>query len=223
VNLRIDGMNLRIALSDDHPVVRAGVRALLESASAFNENWRVVAEAANADELLTLLASTPVDLLITDFSMPGSRAGDGLSLLGQIKRRHPQLPVIVLTMIGNVPVLRSIADAGVKGLLDKAAAGTELPQAVRAVMQGRHYYGEALRQMLDSVRSGGERDEAALSPREAEVLRLFAAGSSVSEIAAQLHRSKQTISRQKTDAMTKLGLKNDLEIYDYARSKGLLS
>ncbi|MBT2744960.1 response regulator [Lysobacter sp. ISL-42] len=216
-------MSLRIALSDDHPVVRAGVRALLESASALNENWRVVAEAANADELLTLLASTPVDLLITDFSMPGSRAGDGLSLLGQIQRRHPQLPVIVLTMISNVPVLRSIADAGVKGLLDKAAAGTELPQAVRAVMQGRLYYGEALRPMLDSVRSGGERDEAALSPREAEVLRLFAAGSSVSEIAAHLHRSKQTISRQKTDAMTKLGLKNDLEIYDYARSKGLLS
>ncbi|MGH8081675.1 MAG: response regulator, partial [Lysobacter sp.] len=161
-------MSLRIALSDDHPVVRAGVRALLESASALSDDWQVVAESANADELLKLLAETPVDLLITDFSMPGSRSGDGLSLLGQIRRRHPQLPVIVLTMIGNVPVLRSIVDTGVKGLVDKAAAGTELPLAVRAVAQGRSYYGEALRPMLEGAR-GGDGDDALLSPREAEV------------------------------------------------------
>ncbi|MGO1068943.1 response regulator [Lysobacter sp. CA199] len=217
-------MSLRIALSDDHPVVRAGVRALLESACGPSEAWQVVAEAANGDELLSLLAVTPVDLLITDFSMPGSRGGDGLTLLGQIRRRHPQLPVIVLTMIGNVPVLRAIVDAGVNGLLDKAAAATELPQAVRTVAHGRTYYGEALRGLLDlDGRQAGERGQLALSPRETDVLRLFAAGHSVSQIAAQLHRSKQTISRQKTDAMLKLGLKNDLEIYGYARSQGLLS
>ncbi|MBW8808381.1 MAG: response regulator [Lysobacter sp.] len=214
-------MSLRIALSDDHPVVRAGVRALLETASGLNEDWKVVAEAANADELLNLLAETPLNLLITDFSMPGSRAGDGLTLIGMIRRRYPNLPVIVLTMISNVPVLRAIADAGVRGLLDKAAAATELPNVVRSVMQGREYYGEALRGALES---NGEREEhLALSPRETEVLRLFVAGNSVSEIAAKLHRSKQTISRQKTDAMNKLGLKNDLEIYDYARSMGLVS
>src|SRR5688572_27080810 len=146
-------MSLRIALSDDHPVVRAGVRALLETASGLNEDWKVVAEAANADELLNLLAQTQLDLLITDFSMPGSRAGDGLTLIGMIRRRYPDLPVIVLTMISNVPVLRAIADAGVRGLLDKAAAATELPNVVRSVMQGREYYGEALRGVLEG--SGG--------------------------------------------------------------------
>jgi two-component system capsular synthesis response regulator RcsB len=217
-------MSLRIALSDDHPVVRVGVRALLESPPGLGEAWQVVAEADNGDALLNLLAATEVDLLITDFSMPGSRGGDGLAMLGQIRRRYPQLPVIVLTMIGNVPVLRSIIEAGVEGLLDKAAAVAELPQAVRAVSQGRSYYGEALRSLLDSDgRLSGERDPLALSPRETEVLRLFVAGFGVSQIAAQLHRSKQTISRQKTDAMVKLGLKNDLEIYDYARSQGLPS
>lgn len=214
-------MSLRIVLSDDHPVVRAGVRSLLETAAGLNDNWTVVAEAANADELLSLLAQTPLDLLITDFSMPGSRSGDGLTLIGQIRRRYPDLPVIVLTMISNVPVLRAIADAGVRGLLDKAAAAAELPHVVRMVMQGREYYGEALRSALAGA--DGERDEQVLSPREAEVLRMFVAGNSVSQIAAQLHRSKQTISRQKTDAMNKLGLRNDLEIYDYARSMGLIS
>ncbi|QWP79439.1 response regulator transcription factor [Lysobacter sp. K5869] len=212
---------MRIALSDDHPVVRAGVRALLESAAAPGETWTVAAEAGGADELLELLAATPLDLVITDFSMPGSRVGDGLSLLGQIRRRRPQLPVIVLTMIGNAPVLRSIADAGVAGLLDKAAAAAELGEAVRTVMQGDRYFGLALRGLLQpgagAARGGG------LSPREAEVLRLFAAGLGVSQIAAHLHRSKQTISRQKTDAMGKLGLKSDREIYDYARNEGLLS
>lgn len=211
---------LRIALSDDHPVVRAGVRALLEAGGG--GAWTVAAEAAGADELLGLLAVTPLDLLITDFSMPGSRAGDGLTLLGLIRRRHPQLPVIVLTMIGNPPMLRSIADTGVAGLLDKAAAATELAQAVSAVAQGQRYYGRALAAVLDPAAALARAGQA-LSPREAEVLRLFVAGFGVSQIAAQLHRSKQTISRQKTDAMAKLGLRNDREIYEYARSEGLLS
>ncbi|BAV97892.1 response regulator transcription factor [Lysobacter enzymogenes] len=213
---------LRIALSDDHPVVRAGVRALLESAAAPDEAWSVDGEASGADELLGLLAATPLDLLITDFSMPGSRAGDGLTLLGQIRRRHPQLPVIVLTMIGNAPVLRSIAEAGVAGLLDKAAAAAELGEAVRTVAQGGRYIGLGLRGLVDTC-TGAVRAGGALSPREAEVLRLFAAGHSVSQIAAHLHRSKQTISRQKTDAMAKLGLRSDREIYEYARTEGLLS
>lgn len=223
----IDEMSLRIALSDDHPVVRAGVRAVLErarleSATGGSERWQVVAEATNPDELIDLLACTELDLLITDFSMPGdSRAGDGLILLGQIRRRYPELPVIVLTMISNLPVLRAIVETGVRGLLDKAAAASELAQAVQEVMQGRPYLGEALRAALENI--GDERDEVSLSPRETEVLRLFVAGHSVSEIAAKLHRSKQTISRQKTDAMAKLGLKNDLDIYEYARSKGLTS
>lgn len=211
---------LRIALSDDHPVVRAGVRALLESAAP-GQGWTVAGEAAGADELLALLASAPPDLLITDFSMPGSRAGDGLTLLGQIRRRHPSLPVIVLTMIGNPPMLRSIAETGVAGLLDKAAAAAELAEAVRTVAQGGRYYGAAVRERLESAAPA--RGVAALSPREAEVLRLFVAGRSVSQIAAQLHRSKQTISRQKTDAMVKLGLGSDREIYEYARATGLLS
>lgn len=214
-------MSLRIALSDDHPVVRAGVRSLLENASGHDEDWSVVAEADNADELLSVLAHTPLDLLITDFSMPGSRSGDGLTLIGQIRRRYPDLPVIVLTMVSNLPVLRAIADAGVRGLVLKAAAADELPQVVRRVMQGCDSCGEALRGLLDG--QAGERDEPLLSPREVEVLRLFVAGNSVSQIAARLHRSKQTISRQKTDAMDKLGLNNDLEIYDYARSMGLIS
>lgn len=212
---------LRIGLSDDHPVVRAGVRALLESAAANGEVWSVDAEAAGADELLGMLAATPLDLLITDFSMPGSRAGDGLTLLGQIRRRHPELPVIVLTMIGNAQVLRSIADAGVAGLLDKAGAAVELGEAVRTVAHGGRYLGQGLRGLLEPV-AGAARGGAALSPRESEVLRLFATGHSVSQIAAHLHRSKQTISRQKTDAMSKLGLKSDREIYEYARTGGLL-
>lgn len=212
---------LRIVLSDDHPVVRAGVRALLDAAGG--RAWTVAAEAANADELLDLLATAPLpDLLITDFSMPGSRAGDGLTLLGLIRRRYPQLPVIVLTMIGNVPMLRSIADTGVAGLLDKAAAAAELGQAVRTVAQGQRYIGQALGGLVDAAATPA-RGGPALSPREAEVLRLFVAGNSVSQIAAQLHRSKQTISRQKTDAMGKLGLRNDREIYEYARNEGLLS
>jgi two-component system capsular synthesis response regulator RcsB len=210
---------LRVILADDHPVVRGGVRALLEQAGGIG----IGAEAATAGELFAALARGDGDLVLTDFSMPGGDAADGLSMLGRLHAHWPELPVVVLTMAGNGSVLRAILDTGVLGLLNKSDALDELAPAIHAAAHGRRYLGGGIRAVLEA--SGLHRDtggEAMLSRRETEVLRLFASGLTVSQIARRLNRSVKTISRQKTDAMAKLGLHSDLEIYAYARQHDLL-
>lgn len=208
-------MSTRVIIADDHPMIRVGVRLLLERNGA-----TVVAEASSSDTLLSALGETRCDLLITDFSMPDGEAADGLALLERIRRGHTDLPVIVLTMIRNLGVLNNILDTGIRGLVDKAAGLNELNLAVQAVIHGRKYISTTFRQALDEATAGAP---ARLSAREAEVLRLFASGLTVSGIAERVSRSVKTISRQKVNAMTKLGLKSDLDIYTYAREHGLIS
>src|SRR5262245_36782504 len=130
-----DRIQKRVVLADDHPIIRAGVRMLLES----GEDATVVAEAESPDALLKVLSETPADLLITDFSMPGGNEADGLALLQRIRRTYPDLPIIVLTMVANVGVIGSILAIGVRGLIDKAAGIAEVSLAIRAVGQGRDH------------------------------------------------------------------------------------
>ncbi|MGO4396162.1 response regulator [Variovorax sp. M-6] len=213
-------MTLRVILADDHPLIRAGVRTLLED----DPGLAVVGEAESADNLLALLRETPADLLITDFSMPGGQAADGLGLIQRLRRDHPELPIIVLTMITNVGVHGTIIEAGVRGLIDKGAGMAEISLAIQAVAQGRDYVSATFREGLRQSEFDKSSGEAAqLSPRELEVLRLFASGLTVSAIADRLSRSVKTVSRQKNDAMVKLGLKSDLDIFLYAREHGLTS
>jgi two-component system capsular synthesis response regulator RcsB len=195
---------MRIVLADDHPIVRSGVRILLERD---HQTVKVIAEAATADELHRVLDATPCDLVITDFNMPGGRMSDGL-------------PVIVLTIVSNPGVLRSVMATGARGLVNKSEALGELPLAVEAVAQGRTYLGAAMEQALLSTPATD--GKVALSIRESEVFRLFASGLTVSQIARQLNRSVKTVSRQKVDAMAKLGIENDIDLYTYAREHGLL-
>lgn len=213
-------MNKRVIIADDHPIIRAGVRMVLEGAA----NTSIVAEADSPETLLSALRETPADLLVTDFSMPSGQEADGLGLLQRIRRLYPDLPVIVLTMVGNVGVIGAILGTGVRGLIDKAAGMSEISLAIQAVNQGRDYVSPTFKHSLLQSQFDAENGVAArLSPREVEVLRLFASGMTVSAIADRLSRSVKTVSRQKTDAMNKLGLKSDLEIYAFAREHNLIS
>ncbi|KAF1688259.1 response regulator [Pseudoxanthomonas taiwanensis] len=207
---------LRIILADAHPVVRGGVRLLLER----DATATVVAEAGTPEALFEAMAAHPADLVLTDFSMPGGSTADGLGMLARLRRRWPQVPVVVLTMAGNAAVLRAILATGVHGLLAKADALAELTAAVAAAARHRRYLGAAVRRVLEADGGGSGR---ALSRREAEVLRLFGSGLTVTEIARRLNRSVKTVSHQKMGAMAKLGLRSDLELYAYAREHGLLS
>lgn len=217
-----NGEIIQIVVADDHPVVTLGIRALLNERSGM----RVVGEASNGRELLSLLASEPCDLLITDFSMPyEDGSGDGLPLLKRLRRAHPSLPIIVLTMVHNAALTRGMLAADVNGLVAKVAMMKELQLAIGAVMNGRSYICESMREHVidwSPERSEHTADPAVLSQREAEVVRLYAQGLSVTQIAEQLHRSVKTVSQQKNDAMRKLGITSNTQLFEYARTYGLL-
>ncbi|TNY26549.1 response regulator transcription factor [Fulvimonas soli] len=220
---------LRIIVADDHPVVVLGIKALLREHAA---GMRVVGEAGGGRELLALLARCECDLLITDYSMPDAAgAEDGMAWLRRLRREHPALPVIVLTMLRNPALVRGMLGVGVNGVVGKAGMTRELLLAIGAVLAGRTYVGEQVREALaeapgpdagpDRVLAGA--DLSMLSRREAEVVRLYASGLTVTQIAERVCRSVKTVSQQKNDAMRKLGLTSNSQLYEYARTWGLLT
>lgn len=204
-------MRIRIILADDHPVVRIGAKAILENSGV----GEVIAEASNPDELLDLLAKTACDVLVTDFSMPDGTQPDGLAMIGIIRRRYPDLPILLLSMDTNFGLLRLISESGVQGLVDKASSMDELAIAVQAVHRGSTYTSSKLREIRTETAGNYPSDPnaTALTPKETEVVRLLASGMTVTRIAAQLNRSVATISRQKSMAMRKLNVRNDAEFF----------
>ncbi|MEM5274937.1 response regulator [Cupriavidus taiwanensis] len=213
-------MALRILLADDHPLVSAAVADRLHTQTG----WEVCGSVTSATALLNSIDSLRPDVVITDYHMPaqGERNSDGLRLLASLRRRHPSMAVIVLTMITNPLVLRSILDTQVHGLVLKDAPLTELVTVVYRIQRGFHYIGKSAMEVLSQADPSSLAGADRLSRREMEVLRLYLTGRSVSEIAIQLCRSVKTISRQKNCAMQKLGVTNDRELFEFAALNGLL-
>ena len=208
-------MTLRIIIADDHPVVRIGTKAVIESSGV----GQVVAEASTVAELMTALSEHPCDVLVTDYAMPGGQQADGFAMIEMIRRRFPTLPVLMLSVSNNLAILRMVVATGVLGLVDKTSSMDELPLAIQTVQRGMSYVSLSLKERIDAIGTNTVDDVGTkpLSPREIEVLRLLGSGQTVKEIALQLHKSVSTISRQKGDAMLKLGLKGDAELFDYLR------
>ena len=213
--------SLRIILADDHPVVRIGTRHVVQS-SGIGE---VVAEASNADELVELLAREPCDVLVTDLNMPGSLHSDGYTMMEKIRRNHPNLPILMLSVSNNLGILRMISALGVLGLIDKSSSMHELPIAIQSICKGAPYISASLKKLATEMESQGSSADGikALSPRESEVLRLIALGMKVKQIAEKLSRGIATISKQKSDAMRKLGVRNDAELFEFLRREGFSS
>jgi two-component system capsular synthesis response regulator RcsB len=214
---------IKVLIADDHPVVLSGVRGLLERTVP---GIVILDQATHGRMLLECLERHPdCAIVVMDFSMPhaDSRDCDGIHLIQTVRRRYPHLRIVVLTMIDNPALLHAVLDAGVKGLVGKAGSLDEVGQAVVAVAAGREYLSTEVRGTLEAAGPRREGEVPRLSPHEAEVVRLFAQGMTVTEIATHLSRSVKTISRQKSDAMRKLGLANNSQLYAYARDHGLCS
>ncbi|WP_142806052.1 response regulator transcription factor [Stenotrophomonas maltophilia] len=209
-------MNIRIVIADDHPVILAGVREAL----GHEPGITVVAGAEDSTSLVDVLSKFPVEVAVTDFSMPGGRYGDGVALIGFLRRRFAEVPLVVLTGVGGGQVLASIRRAGVACIVAKADPIAELTTAIRAAHAGQGYLSAGIQRQLNGR---DDTDESSLTKREAEVLRLIAEGLTQTEIAAQLQRSRQTISTQKHSAMKKLGLQRSAEIFEYAVRTGMVS
>lgn len=220
----IDNMaasEIRVIIADDHPVMLSGIEHELSAVTSIE----LVGAARNSTELIALLASKPCDVLVSDYAMPAGEYGDGIALFSLIRRRYPGIKLVVLTMLDNPAVIRALVTQDVMCIVSKSDAATHLVPAVHAVHHGGRYYSPTINEIVESIdwKRRGRGSSDVLSQRESEVVRLFASGLTVNEIAERLSRSKKTISTQKSKAMEKLGIERDVDLFRYALENGLVT
>jgi DNA-binding NarL/FixJ family response regulator len=211
---------LRIFLADDHAVVREGLKALINAQAGM----QVIGEAADGQAALDAATELQPDVVVMDISMPGL---GGAKATEQLKRAHPQLQVLALTMHEDKGYLRQILEAGAAGYVLKRAAAEELVRAIRTVADGGVYLDPALAGKVvgNFVRKSGAKEPALgtdLSGREEEVVRLIAQGYSNKEIAARLSLSVKTVETYKARSLEKLGLHGRADLVRYALQRGWL-
>jgi two-component system, NarL family, captular synthesis response regulator RcsB len=215
-------LKLRVVLADDHPFVLLGVRSALEAAG----DIQVAGEASGPRALFRTLENVPCDIVLTDLTMPSEPGApeDGLLLVRRLRRDWPELRIVVLTSIANAAILRAVMNTGVTALIRKSEPMDELLAAVRGAGNGLRYVSRSILEELAAA--GTERTDSTraprLSPRETEVIRQFVHGRTITEIARLLERDVRTVSRQKRDAMAKLGVSNDAGLFAFVRAHGLL-
>ncbi|PRF22027.1 response regulator [Burkholderia multivorans] len=209
---------IRIVIADDHPAVVIGARYELSATNTMS----VVATAHNSTELMEALATHPCEVLVSDYAMPGTEYGDGVTMFTALLKRFPGLKIVVMTMMENAVALRALIDLGISCIVSKSDMPNHLTMAIHAAYTNGRYLSPSMDRVLRNAGGvGGKAPE--LSIREVEVIRLFASGLSVNEIAAKLSRSKKTISTQKSSAMQKLGVERDVDLVRYAIACGLVS
>ncbi|PLQ00441.1 response regulator transcription factor [Cupriavidus pauculus] len=209
---------LKVVLADDHPAVLEGVRL-----SVAGNTVDVVATATNSTEIIRCLDDKAVDVLVTDYAMPGGEFGDGMQLLNFIIRKYPNLRIVLLTMLDNPGVIHNLIKIGIRCIVSKSDHTSHLLPAIHIASSGGHYHSPAVAAVVRGFEYGvpENRPIAELSRRESEVVRLFVSGMSVGAIATYLRRSKQTVSTQKSNAMKRIGVSNDAELIKYALEVGL--
>lgn len=216
---------IRVALADDHAVLRAGLAALLNA----RNDMTVVAEAADGAELLTLAETTQPNVILLDLTMP--RLG-GLETLPLLRQRVPNARILILTMHHDEGYLRQALRSGAAGYVLKKAADVELIAAIQAVMRGELYVHSSMtRSLLDDIApemmsNSDVMNEAGLwatlSKREQEVLQLVALGHTSKEIADQLSVSAKTVDTYRARGMEKLELRSRAALVRFALANGLL-
>ncbi|HEV7656824.1 MAG TPA: response regulator transcription factor [Mycobacteriales bacterium] len=213
---------IRVMLADDQPMVRAGLRTILESDAGIE----VVAEAADGRAVLDALARSRPDLVLLDIRMPDM---DGLTAAETIRTRHPDVPVVIVTTFHEDRYVARALDAGVAGFVLKSADPYELIGAVKAAVAGGTVLAPVVaRQILTSLRGRDLRDRlaardevAALTPRERDVLALVGAGLSNAQIAGRLHLAEGTVKTHLSTILGKLGVANRVQAAILAHQAGL--
>ena len=201
----------RILIVDDHAIVRAGVKAILER-EIKDGLW---GEAGDAQQTLLLLRQQKWHLLILDAGMPGR---SGLDLLRDIKPLAPKLPVLLLSMYVDPYIGKRALQAGASGYITKDSAPDELVRAARKLLAGGRYISSGLAEWLATDLSGETSDAPhdALSDRELEVMRLMGEGKTISLIASALNLSVTTVSTYRGRILEKMGMTTSAEIMRYA-------
>lgn len=213
--------NVKIALADDHKIVRDGIKTMLESQPGID----VVAEASNGIEILEKLEDTPVDLVIMDISMPEK---DGIQATKDLKEAHPNVKVLALSMSNDDLHIRQMIQAGVSGYIMKSAGRKDLKDAIETIMSGEHYFSDEATQsiMMDLVKGKGKSttmDAVHITDRELEILELIVQEYTNQEIAEKLFISPRTVDAHRRNLLQKTGARNTAGLVKYAFQHNLIS
>lgn len=209
---------IRVFIADDHPVVRFGLEQIIDQ----EEGMECVGEASTSNEALRGALETEVDVVLLDLEMPGR---GGLDTLKELKRREPELRVLVLSHFPEDPYALRAIKAGAAGYLNKDSIVSELTGAIRRVAGGSRYLTpETAEQLAMYVQEPEPEDEAhkSLSDREFQVFCMIGKGMTVSEIADELALSVKTISTYRSRILDKMRLSNNAQLIRYAVENGIV-
>jgi len=211
-------MKIRIVLADDHALVRAGMKSLLESA----EGFEVVGEASNGREAVRVAKALKPDVALFDIAMPELNGLDAARRLGV---ECPEVRVLILSMHTDPGYVREAMQAGTAGYVLKDAGVEELELAIRAALRGERYLDPRVsKQVIEGYVRGLEVPEGpALTPRQREILQLIAEGRSTREIAQRLHVSVKTVETHRAQLMDRLDIRDVAGLTRYAIRIGLVS
>jgi DNA-binding NarL/FixJ family response regulator len=208
---------MHILIADDHAVVRRGLREILADAIP-NADF---SEAGNGDEVLSQLGKSQVAMLVLDISMPGR---SGIDVLRDVKHTYPRMPVIILSCQPEDQYAVRCLRAGAAAYINKESASEELAMAAKKILSGGHYVSTSLAEKLiaNLDESVNKPLHESLSDREHEVMRMIAAGVSLTEIGDRLHVSVKTISSYRSRIMEKMQMKSNADLTRYAMTHSLI-
>ncbi len=212
----------RVLLADDHKLMRAGLRMIVDQHAEFT----VVGEADDGRQAVALAESLKPDVVVMDIAMPRL---NGIEAAAQIAEAHPEIGIVMLSMHSDEGYVLRALKAGARAYLLKDSAELDLVRAITAVIDGKSFFSPAVSKVLLAdymrklSRSGAEDSFDLLSPREREILQLVAEGNSSKEVATLLNLSVHTVETHRANIMQKLGLRGIPELILYAVRKGLIS
>jgi len=208
---------IRVALVDDHPVVLAGISALLRTAPEIE----LVGDAADGQAALRMISDAAPDIAVIDVSLPDM---NGIELTARLAESSPDVRVLTLSVHEDRAYVQQLLQAGVRGYLLKRSAAEELVRAVRAIAAGGMYLDPAIvrKAIADPIAEPASCGQDRLSPREQDVLRFIAQGFSNKEIGSKLRISTKTIETYKARAAEKLRLRTRADIVKYGATQGWL-
>jgi DNA-binding NarL/FixJ family response regulator len=209
--------NIQVVLADDHALVRAGIRALLERI----DKVEVVGEAGDGQQALKLIEQLEPDVVLLDLTMPGL---SGFEVLKETSERFPNVNMIVLSVHDSEEYAFHALRSGAVGYLPKSAASTELEEAIERVLRGETYLSPSIapEASLEFSRAISEAP-AELTPRQMEVLTLIAHGSSTREVARSLNIAVKTVETHRAQLMERLNIHDVAGLVRYAIKKGLVN
>lgn len=211
-------MAIRILIADDHGVMRAGLRAILED----DPELEFVGEASNGEEAFQLASKIQPDIVLLDIGMP---IMDGIEVTRRLKKVAPQIKVLILSVYEDESLLREAIKAGASGYVIKRGAEEELISAIRAVIRGDLYIHPAITRLLvrDLSPNMEKKNDALdlLTPRELEIMKYIIRGFTNRQIAEALFISVRTVEGHRASLFGKLDLKNRVELIEFAEKNGL--